>query len=237
MNPSIIPAVRYRDADAGVQFLKSAFGAEEKEVHRDDEGIIRHAELRLGDALVMVGQHWADGWLGERLPVHCPPRSAFISSSPIPTPTTLGRRPSTERAWCASSRTRRMAHASTACAIPRATSGRSEPTIPTTPDERLTGRWRTRRYGAAIGLTLVGVACGAAIPGTLGGTLATALIGIGLVGVVSLVFYEVGLSEDRDRAARRPPGDTPGPPARPGSRPRPAPRRPDRLRGHRRRLR
>jgi hypothetical protein len=101
----------------------------------------------------------------------------------------------------------------------------------------LTRGWRTRRYGAAIGLTVVGVACGATIPGALGGTLATALIGIGLVGVLSLVFYEVGLSEDRDRAARRAPDDTPAPPEHPGSRPRPAPRRPDRLRGHRRRLR
>lgn len=101
----------------------------------------------------------------------------------------------------------------------------------------MTRRWRTRRYGAAIGLTVVGVACGATIPGTLGGTLATALIGIGLVGVVSLVFYEVGLSEDRDRAARRPRDDAPAPSEHPGSRPRPAPGRPDRLRGHRRRLR
>jgi uncharacterized glyoxalase superfamily protein PhnB len=68
MSPSIIPALRYRDADAGVQFLKSAFGAEEKEIHRDDEGIIRHAELRLGDGLVMVGQYSPDGWLGGEAP-------------------------------------------------------------------------------------------------------------------------------------------------------------------------
>jgi hypothetical protein len=111
----------------------------------------------------------------------------------------------------------------------------------------LTRRWRSPRYGAAIGLTLIGVACGATIPGTLGGTLATALIGIGLVGVVSLVFYEVGLSEDRERAhAARPPDKAPsdetppdgapGPPEHPDSRLRPAPR-PDRMRGQRRRLR
>ena len=101
----------------------------------------------------------------------------------------------------------------------------------------MTRRWRTRRYGPAIGLVIVGVACGATIPGMLGGTLATALIGIGLVGMVSLVFYEVGLSEDRDRAARRLPDDAPAPPEHPGVRPRQAPHRPDRLRGQRRRLR
>ena len=78
---------------------------------------------------------------------------------------------------------------------------------------------RAIRYGASIAVALVGVACGALISGTAGGTAATVLVGLGLVGVVSLVFYEVGLTEDRDRArearlrerqaedrAQRPPG-------------------------------
>ncbi len=64
-------------------------------------------------------------------------------------------------------------------------------------------RTRTLRYGASITVALVGVACGALIPGTAGGTAATVLVGIGLVGVVSLIFYEVGLTEDRERAAQR----------------------------------
>lgn len=103
----------------------------------------------------------------------------------------------------------------------------------------MTRRWRTPRYGAAIGLTIIGVACGAIIPGTVGGTLATMLIGIGLVGVVSLVFYEVGLSEDRDRS--RVPAQRSEDRAEPPS-PSPAPRRArphrfDRSRGERRRLR
>ena len=64
---------------------------------------------------------------------------------------------------------------------------------------------RIVRYGASIAVALVGVACGALIPGTAGGTAATVLVGIGLVGIVSLLFYEVGLTEDRDRerASRR----------------------------------
>jgi hypothetical protein len=65
-------------------------------------------------------------------------------------------------------------------------------------------RTRTLRYGASIAVALVGVACGALIPGSAGGTAATVLVGIGLVGVVSLMFYEVGLTEDRERAARAP---------------------------------
>jgi hypothetical protein len=56
---------------------------------------------------------------------------------------------------------------------------------------------RIIRYGACIAVVLVGVACGVFIPGTAGGTAATVLVGIGLVGVVSLLFYEVGLTEDR----------------------------------------
>ena len=108
-------------------------------------------------------------------------------------------------------------------------------------------RTRTLRYGAAIAVTLVGIACGALIPGSAGGTAATVLIGIGLVGVVSLIFYEVGLTEDRDRAREqqrdRAPeaGEGPeGAPHEPGSegehqggRIRPL----DRRRGQRRRLR
>jgi uncharacterized glyoxalase superfamily protein PhnB len=68
MSSRIIPAVRYADADAGVQFLKEAFAAEEKEIHRDDDGVIRHAELRIGDGLIMVGQSSSDGWLGGEAP-------------------------------------------------------------------------------------------------------------------------------------------------------------------------
>lgn len=69
----------------------------------------------------------------------------------------------------------------------------------------LSRRQRTIRYGAGGALVLAGVACGILVPGTAGGTLATVLVGLGLVLAVSLVFYEVGLTEDRDRAtdARR----------------------------------
>jgi uncharacterized glyoxalase superfamily protein PhnB len=68
MSPSIIPALRYHDADAALRFLVSAFGAEEKEVYRDEEGVIRHAELRLADGLIMIGQYSDEGWLGGDAP-------------------------------------------------------------------------------------------------------------------------------------------------------------------------
>jgi uncharacterized glyoxalase superfamily protein PhnB len=64
LRPNIFPALRYRDADAALAFLKSAFGAEEKSVHRGEDSTIHHAELRLGHGLVMLGQYSADGFLG-----------------------------------------------------------------------------------------------------------------------------------------------------------------------------
>ena len=66
--PNIFPAVRYRDADAGVAFLKSAFGATEKAVHGREDGAIAHAELALGAGLVMVGRYSENGWLGGEAP-------------------------------------------------------------------------------------------------------------------------------------------------------------------------
>lgn len=68
MHPNIFPALRYRDADAALDWLKRAFGFEEKAVYRGDDGVIHHGELRLGDGLIMFGQHREDGKLGDRAP-------------------------------------------------------------------------------------------------------------------------------------------------------------------------
>jgi hypothetical protein len=88
-------------------------------------------------------------------------------------------------------------------------------------------------FGLAAALVLAGAMCAAVIGGGAGQILAMALIGIGLVLATSLVFLEVGLSEDRERA--REPRPRPGNPAGRASR---APRRSlERSRGHRHRLR
>jgi len=58
LRPNIFPAIRYADADAGIAFLKNAFGATEKAVHRGDDGVVHHAELALGAGLIMLG--WRD---------------------------------------------------------------------------------------------------------------------------------------------------------------------------------
>jgi hypothetical protein len=93
----------------------------------------------------------------------------------------------------------------------------------------LSRRSRIVGFGSAALLVLAGAVCAAAVSGGLGQVLALVLISLGCVEAVSLVFAEVGFSEDRERAreaeraARRSP--------------RPAPRRLDRMRGRRRRRR
>ncbi len=68
LRPNIFPALRYRDANAALDFLKVAFGAEEKAVYREDDGTIHHAELRLGAGIVMFGGYSEDGFLGGQTP-------------------------------------------------------------------------------------------------------------------------------------------------------------------------
>ncbi len=67
-HPNIFPALRYRDANAAIEWLKRAFGFQEKAVYRDDHGDVNHAELALGAGLVMLGSSRPDGWLGGGTP-------------------------------------------------------------------------------------------------------------------------------------------------------------------------
>ncbi|HWF74094.1 MAG TPA: hypothetical protein VG186_12150 [Solirubrobacteraceae bacterium] len=68
-------------------------------------------------------------------------------------------------------------------------------------------------YGSAIALVLAGTASAAFVAGVAGQILAMVLIGTGLVILTGLVFMEVGLSEDRERARERGRG-APAPPRR-----------------------
>ncbi len=73
-------------------------------------------------------------------------------------------------------------------------------------------------FGGAGVLVIAGIVCAVAFGGTLGTVLAFILISAGLVLATSLVFLEVGLSEDRDRereAKRRQESERRQEPARP----------------------
>jgi uncharacterized glyoxalase superfamily protein PhnB len=69
--PDIIPALRYRDAPAAIEWLAKAFGFEKRFIVPGPDGGIAHAELRLGNGLVMLGSvrdddfHWAPPRKGE----------------------------------------------------------------------------------------------------------------------------------------------------------------------------
>jgi hypothetical protein len=67
----------------------------------------------------------------------------------------------------------------------------------------LSKRSRIVGFGSAGLLIVLGVACAVVFTGTLGQNLAFALVALGLVGATALVFYEVGLTEDRARARQR----------------------------------
>jgi PhnB protein len=44
------------DADAELDFLKTAFGGIEANCHRNQDNTVMHAEIRIGDSLIMLGQ-------------------------------------------------------------------------------------------------------------------------------------------------------------------------------------
>lgn len=52
----ITPYFLVNDADAFITFLKTVFDAKDREMHRDETGMVRHAELAIGDAVLMLGQ-------------------------------------------------------------------------------------------------------------------------------------------------------------------------------------
>ncbi len=52
---TVIPALRYRDATAAIDFLCRAFGFEKHLVVPGDNGKIAHAQLTFGNGMIMLG--------------------------------------------------------------------------------------------------------------------------------------------------------------------------------------
>ena len=65
--PAIVPCLSYRDAPAAIAWLKEAFGFTENMVVPGPDGTIAHAQLALGNGMVMVGSE-RDDELGLRIP-------------------------------------------------------------------------------------------------------------------------------------------------------------------------
>ncbi len=54
---TVTPYLTVSDARAQIEFLKQAFGATTTEtLHQDSDGSIRHAELKIGNSMIMLGQ-------------------------------------------------------------------------------------------------------------------------------------------------------------------------------------
>jgi uncharacterized glyoxalase superfamily protein PhnB len=52
---TVIPGHRYRNAPAAIDWLCRVFGFERKAVHEGPNGVILHAELTLGNGMIMLG--------------------------------------------------------------------------------------------------------------------------------------------------------------------------------------
>jgi uncharacterized glyoxalase superfamily protein PhnB len=61
-NANIIPAMRYRDAAAAIEWLCRAFGFEKHLVVPGDAGTIAHAQLVLGNGMITLGSARDDAW-------------------------------------------------------------------------------------------------------------------------------------------------------------------------------
>ena len=58
--PRVIPYLHVSGADAAIEFYKSVLGAEERMRMPGPEGKVSHAELEIGDALVMLADEFPD---------------------------------------------------------------------------------------------------------------------------------------------------------------------------------
>src|SRR5664279_170288 len=63
---SVIPALRYKDAKAAIEFLCKAFGFTKNAVYEDPDGSIGHAQLTHGNGMIMLGSA-KDNQFGELL--------------------------------------------------------------------------------------------------------------------------------------------------------------------------
>ncbi|HYD52428.1 MAG TPA: VOC family protein [Gemmatimonadaceae bacterium] len=53
---TVTPAIIVRDANAAIGFYRRAFGAEEESRMTMPDGSVAHAEIRIGDSMIMLGE-------------------------------------------------------------------------------------------------------------------------------------------------------------------------------------
>src|SRR5829696_8816610 len=80
---TIIPALRYRDAPAAIDWLCREFGFANQAVHAGEHGVIEHAQLTFGNGMIMLGserdeRHRRPATTSQ--PRHCGPTAFSIAA-------------------------------------------------------------------------------------------------------------------------------------------------------------
>jgi len=57
---TITPSLTIRDAARAIEFYQRAFGAEVRGIAKTDDGKILHAEIRIGDSIVMINDEFPE---------------------------------------------------------------------------------------------------------------------------------------------------------------------------------
>ena len=57
---TLSPFLTVRDAARAIEFYKQAFGAKERGVMKGPDGKVMHAELMIGDSMVMLSDEFPD---------------------------------------------------------------------------------------------------------------------------------------------------------------------------------
>lgn len=74
--PKLYVCLSYRDPKAAIDFLTSAFGFVPLNVFPDNNGGVMHAELAMGDEIIMLGSSKPEmGWVS---PLDLPARNATV---------------------------------------------------------------------------------------------------------------------------------------------------------------
>jgi uncharacterized glyoxalase superfamily protein PhnB len=59
MAQTVFPCITFRNADASIEWMERALGAEVIARYDNDGGLVQHAEIRIGDSTVMCGDERA----------------------------------------------------------------------------------------------------------------------------------------------------------------------------------
>ena len=57
---TLTPFLTVRDAERAIEFYKNAFGAEDRGIFKGPDGKVMHAEIKIGDSVVMLSDEFPD---------------------------------------------------------------------------------------------------------------------------------------------------------------------------------